>query len=271
MKKQINALMLAVGIAAFSALTSCNQNRQNSSQQKLDSLAAEPESLSIEAMQETNDFQNAKLDIKNVKSEIAGDSVKLTFDFDVQNYELTKQTEDGHKEHTANSAEGQHIHFILDNKPYVALYKPTHSVTLAKNSEHVLLCFLSRSYHLSLKTPDASVLVKFKVDANGKYVKAEDPMDPMLFYSRPKGEYKGADTENLLLDFYVKNLNLSPNDYKVKVDVGDTTFTVDSWKPYLIKGAKAGDLEVKLSLIDPKGKEVGGTYGEIERTSKITP
>ena len=96
-------------------------------------------------------------------------------------------------------------------------------------------------------------------------------MEPMLFYSRPKGEYKGQDTENLLLDFYVKNLNLSPNDYKVKVDVADTTFTVDSWVPYLIKGADAGDLDVKLTLIDPKGNEVGGQYGQIERTSKIEP
>lgn len=271
MKKQTKSAVVLIGVAAFSLLLSCNNNRQASSEQHSDSTKREQAHLSIEPMTETNDFQNAKLEIKGVKSEVVGDSVKLTFDFNVQNYELSKQTEDGHHEHTANSKDGQHIHFILDNKPYVALYKPTNTVTLAKNSEHVLLCFLSRSYHLSLKTPDANVLTKFKIDANGKYVKEDTPMDPMLFYSRPKGDYKGADTENVLLDFYVKNLNLSPNDYKVKVEVQDTTFTVDSWKPYIIKGAKPGDLEVKISLIDPKGNEVKGTYGEIERTSKIEP
>lgn len=270
MKKQIKAVALIFGLAVFS-LFSCNNSKKKSHEEHADSTMVREASLSISPMEEPNDFQSAKLTIKNVKSEIVGDSVKLTFDFDVQNYELSKQTEDGHHEHTANSPEGQHIHFILDNKPYVALYKPTNTVTLAKNSEHVLLCFLSRSYHLSLKTPEANVLTKFKIDANGKYIKEETPMEPMLFYSRPKGTYKGADTENLLLDFYVKNLKLSPNDYKVKVEVEDTTFTVDDWKPYVIKGAKPGDLEVKITLMDPKGNEVKGKYGEIERTSKIEP
>src|SRR5690606_20788924 len=155
-------------------------------------------------------FPNASLTIANVNTEAVGDSVKVTFDFSVSNYELTKQTEDRHAEHAANSAEGQHIHFILDNSPYVALYKPTHTVTLAKGSEHTLLVFLSRSYHLSVKSENASALLKFKIDENGLYQKLKEPKEPMLFYSRPKGDYKGKDTENVLLDFYIKNAKLSP-------------------------------------------------------------
>src|SRR5690606_38865745 len=142
------------------------------------------------------------------------------------------------------------------------LYKPTHTVTLSKNTEHILLGFLSRSYHLSVKSKDASFLLKFKIDENGKYVKLDTPTEPMLFYSRPKGDYKGKDTENVLLDFYIKNIQLSATDYKVKVEVADTTFTVDSWNPYLIKGAEEGDLDVKISLIDPQGNDVKGTFGE---------
>ncbi|RRN77762.1 hypothetical protein EIM50_17970, partial [Pseudoxanthomonas sp. SGD-10] len=131
--------------------------------------------------------------------------------------------------------------------------------------------FLSRSYHLSVKSENASALLKFKIDENGRYQKLEEPKEPMLFYSRPKGDYKGKDTENVLLDFYIKNAKLSPSDYKVKVEVQDTSFTVDTWTPYLIKGAESGDLDVTITLVDPKGNNVEGTYGKVKRTSKLMP
>ncbi len=267
MKNQFKVLPYFIFILA---IASCGQNSTQSSTEQNDSTEVK-EKLTIEPLQETNDFPNAALTITKVNTTMHEDSVKVTFDFEVSNYELTKQTEDMHAEHAANSAEGQHIHFILDNKPYVALYKPTHTVTLAKDTEHTLLVFLSRSYHLSVKSENASALLKFKIDKNGQYQKLDTPTEPMLFYSRPKGEYKGKDTENVLLDFYVKNLKLSPSDYKVKVEVKDTSFTVDAWSPYLIKGAGTGDLEVKISLIDPQGNNVNGTYGEIERASKLIP
>ncbi|MFD1630092.1 hypothetical protein [Pseudopedobacter beijingensis] len=267
MKNLTKGVFLFAGVFVMGTFAACNNNTKHTEENTADST----KKITIEALNESDDFPNAKLTLGDVKTEVVGDSTRLTFNFGVENYELTKQTEDGHAEHCANSKEGQHIHFIMDNKPYAALYKPTNTVTLAKNSEHVLLCFLSRSYHLSVKSPDASVLVKFKIDENGNYVKLEEPTEPMLFYSRPKGEYKGADVDNVLLDFYVKNLKISPQDYKVNVQAADTTFTVDSWTPYLIKGAPAGDLNVKISLVDPQGNNIGGTFGEIERTSKLEP
>ncbi|WP_195759272.1 hypothetical protein [Pedobacter puniceum] len=228
--------------------------------------------LSIEALKESNEFPNAKLSISNVTTEPLGaDSVKVTFNFDVKNYELTKQTENMPEEHCANSAEGQHIHFILDNKPYQALYKPTNTVKLAKNSEHYLLNFLSRSYHLSVKSPGASVLIKFKIDENGKFVSLPTPKEPMLFYSRPKGDYKGQDAKNVLLDFFVYNAKLSAKDYKVKVNVADTSFTVDNWTPYFIKGAPAGNLKIRIELVDKNGKTVSNAFNPTERTVSIQP
>ncbi len=271
MKHLFKPMLFASGLFLLAGLTACNQNKTSSSSQ--DSLAADTlqEKLSIAPFEEANDFPNAKLTLTNVKTEDAGDSVKVTFDYNVANFELTKMTEDEHAHHSANSKDGQHIHFIMDNKPYVALYKPTHTVTLAKNSEHNLLSFLSRSYHLSLKHDAASVLVRFKIDKDGRYEKLADPKEPMLFYSRPKGEYKGKDTENVLLDFYVKNAIISPQDYKVKVSVADTSFTVDKWQPYFINGVTAGDLKIKIELVDKDDKTVNGEYGSIERTSFIMP
>jgi hypothetical protein len=271
MKHLFKPMLFATGLFLIAGLSGCNQNKTSSDTQDSVTTDAPSGKLSIAPFEEANDFPNAKLALTNVSTADAGDSVKVTFDYDVANYELTKMTEDEHAHHSANSRDGQHIHFIMDNKPYVALYKPTHTVTLAKNSEHHLLSFLSRSYHLSLKHDAAAVLVKFKIDKDGKYVKLTDPTEPMLFYSRPKGEYKGKDTKNVLLDFYVKNAKISPQDYKVMVSVADTSFTVDKWTPYLINGVDAGDLKIKIALVDKEGKTVNGDYGSIERTSSIMP
>jgi len=177
---------------------------------------------------------------------------------------------DHNADHMANSAEGQHIHFILDNQPYTALYKPENSISLKKGTEHYLLSFLSRSYHESIKEPKAYVLKHFKITDAGKYEELPIPADAALFYSRPKGEYKGKDTDALLLDFYLVNTDLSASGNKVKAEINDSTFTLDNWGPYEITGAPKGDLKVKLTLVGPDGNELKGDNVSISRTVKLS-
>lgn len=216
------------------------------------------------------DYPDAKLGIGNVTATKQGeDSVKVSFAFNVQNYELKSQTADAGSKLCNNSDKGQHIHFILDNKPYVALYEPKHDVVLAKNTEHHLLVFLSRSYHESVKTQGAAAIYHFKIDENGKLQKLEEPKTPMVFYSRPKGDYLGKDTENLLFDFYVWNANLGANDYKVKAlvktDAGETPFDVTQWKPKFINGMPMGKSSITLTLVDKDGNKVDGPETEVTR------
>ena len=71
---------------------------------------------------------------------------KDTFNFELKNYTLGAQTPDADQKMCANSAKGQHIHFILDNAPYYASYN-SQIVQDVKPGHHVLLAFLSRSYH----------------------------------------------------------------------------------------------------------------------------
>ncbi len=268
MNLKFSSPFLFSGLIALASLSACNQDGKNSADTQ-DSVAQT--AMSIEPLVEADEFPNAKLTIADVKTEKVGtDSVKLMYTFNVANYELTKQTMDNHSGECANSDKGQHIHFIMDNKPYQALYKPENTVTLPVNSEHYLLTFLSRSYHLSVKSPEASVLVHFKIDKDGNYVEMESVKEPMLFYSRPKGEYAGKDTQNVLLDFYVKNAALAADAYKVKVDVADTTFTVDKWQPYFIKNAPMGDLNLKITLLDAEGKELTGDNTSVERSVTLT-
>lgn len=261
-------LKLAFVTCTFATvLWSCN-NPESSNNNGEDETVSESV-INVSPIDHSKDFPGAELTIASIDTEKVGDdSVKVTVNYDVNNFELTEMTEHDHANHLANSHDGQHIHFILDNKPYDALYQPTHSVVLPVNSEHYLLSFLSRSYHESIKTPEASKLIKFKITEDGAIETLPVPTEASLFYSRPKGEYTGEDTKNLLLDFFLVNTSIASDGNKILADVNGEQFTLDSWQPYEITGAPLGELTVKLTLIDNEGNAVSGDNVSIER--KVT-
>jgi hypothetical protein len=268
----IQTKLSAIGSIAILALSACNntttENTTNTDTAQTAVAPAGP--VTIQPVTGSPEFADATLGIKNVKAEMQGtDSVKITIDYDVQHYELKNQTSDAATKECNNSKEGQHIHFILDNQPYIALYEPTKTFTVAVKSEHYLMSFLSRSYHESIKTPDAGVLYHFSVDEKGKLTKMNIPTSPMIFYSRPKGQYIGADTKNLLLDFYVYNTTLAADGNKVKATVNGTDFTIDKWQPYFIQNAPMGDVTVNVQLIDKDGKNIEGVNTSVSRSIKL--
>jgi len=255
MKASIAAL---AAFALAGAVASCNNPTKNTTEDDSDGTVV------VSPLEHSKEFPGASLEIASITTEKVGsDSAKVTVRYDVQNFQLTEQTE--HDHHMANSHDGQHIHFILDNKPYAALYKPEHTVTLPVNSEHYLMSFLSRSFHESIKTDEASKLVKFRIDADGKIEQLPTPTEVGLFYSRPKGEYKGEDTEQLLLDFFVANGTLGADGYKVKADINGEEFVLDKWVPYEILSLTLGENTIKLTLVDKDGNPVAGDNVSVER------
>ncbi len=270
-----HTLLLPVAAAAI-MLASCGQSTtKTETTTTTDSTKqAVYTHLSLAPVGASPEFQNAKLDVKSVTAEKAGaDSAKVTFNFDVKNYELKMQTADTGTKLCSNSAQGQHIHFIMDNQPYKALYDPTNTITLANNSEHYLMAFLSRSYHQSLKNKGAAILYHFKIDEKGNLKKLDEPKQPMVFYSRPKGDYLGKDTANVLLDFYVWNCTLSADGYKVKANITndnrgaayDTTLTLTDWNSNFIQNLGVGKSHVTLTLVDKDGKQVDGPSSKVTR------
>jgi len=253
MKTSIAALAV---FALAGTVASCNQTTNSGD----DSEGA----VVVNPLEHSKEFPGATLEIASITTEKVGsDSAKLTVRYDVQNFQLTEQTD--HDHHMANSHDGQHIHFILDNKPYAALYKPEHTVTLPVNSEHYLMSFLSRSFHESIKTDEASKLVKFRIDADGKVEQLPTPTEIGLFYSRPKGEYKGVDAEQLLLDFFVANGTLGADGYRVKADINGEEFVLDEWVPYEILSLPLGENTIKLTLLHKDGNPVAGDNVSVER------
>lgn len=272
-----NSIIACAAILSLGYFTSCqnasNNNANSSDTAKTVSDTTQPKAdIAITPVEGSPEFPNATLGIKDVKSEMLGaDSVKVTINYNVGNYELKAQTTDAPTKECNNSKDGQHIHFILDNAPYAALYEPTHTFNVAVNSKHYVMSFLSRSYHESIKNGKAGVLYYFSVDAKGKITKLEAPKTPMIFYSRPKGEYVGADTKNLLLDFYVLNTSLGAdsNSSKIKATINGKDFMIDKWQPYFIQNAPMGDLNVQLQLLDKSGAPVSGDNTTVTRAVKL--
>ena len=200
------------------------------------------------------EYGNAKLSLENTIIYEDG----YEFSFNVDKYELGIQTLKDFEYSLANSAKGQHIHFIVNNNPYSAHYNEKFSKKLEGDS-NVILAFLSRSYHESVKNKNAFVLTqlgKQKIDLNNQF----------LFYSRPKGTYKGSDTEKLLLDFYLINTEISADGNKVRATIQEKEFIIDEWAPYYIEGLAKGEVKIKLELIDAAGNLIDTPFNPSERT-----
>lgn len=205
-------------------------------------------------------FPNASLSLESMDVTPEG---KGTFSFAVEGYELGAQTASTPPNGLANSGGGQHIHFIVDNGPYAAYYEPGFEHEVGAG-EHVFLAFLSRSYHESVKNGQAFAVFQ---TAGG----SADLDAPHMFFSRPKGTYTGADTEKLLLDFFLINADLSPDGYKVRATINGTDFLLDQWQPYVIEGLEMGEVAVKLEFLDADGSLVESPFNPVERTVVLAP
>lgn len=261
---------------ATALLASCYSGNTPATNETTDTAATATPAQPVGLQQVTGspEFPGAALSIKSVSQVAVGsDSTKITFNFEVKNYELKAQTTDNSGKGCNNSDKGQHIHFIMDNQPYKALYEPKNEVTVANGTEHYLLCFLSRSYHEALKNKEAAALFHFKVaEKGGSIQKMDQPKEAMLFYSRPKGDYFGKDTTNVLLDFYVWNGTLAADGMKVKAEIANNdkpaqqlTATLDKWTPNFITNLGTGKSKVTLTLVDKDGKTVAGPQSTVSR------
>ena len=249
-KKYLDKFIIPFIIGVIAVIYSCL------SHEKKDTAtysSKELQNITITKVVGSPEYENASLNIKAIEM---GDK-ESKFSFNIENYDLGIQTSKNFDYELANSAKGQHIHFIINNGPYSAHYMDSFSKDLEKES-NVILAFLSRSYHESVKNKNAFILTQIgenKVDLKSEF----------LFYSRPKGTYKGTETEKLLLDFYLVNTEISSNGNKVRATIQDKEFIIDEWAPYFIKGLPKGEINIKLELIDSNGNLIETPFNSSTR------
>jgi len=235
------------------------------------------EGVTIEAWDNSPPFEGAKTRVSNFQDGSVLDDAKVAVIVEVENFELGVQTDTPRAGEIANSAEGQHAHIILDNDPYLADYKAGEPFDIGVLTEgpHTLVVFPSRSYHESVKSPDAADILNFYVGKEeGEFLL--DKSAPTIIYSRPKGDYKGKDAEKILLDFYLNNVELGQDGYKAKYTITNKgtgeevgTITLTEWTPAFVAGLPAGEYGVRLQLLDKDGDVVEGAFNDTERTINV--
>jgi hypothetical protein len=175
-----------------------------------------------------------------------------------------------------------HVHLILDNRPYKAIYDTKAPVRLSEltggeaiaEGQHVLVAFPSRANHETVKTKGAFAMVPFWVGKKGE-VKL-DPKKPLLVYSRPKGEYKGEMANHVLIDFYVANATLAEGKDHVNVTVTGPGIDkaleakVEKWgTPLYLDNLQNGSYDVKTELVDGSNKRIEGPWNSTTRSIMI--
>ena len=215
--------------------------------------------IRIEAVDNSPAVEYASLSLDQESASFRRGENQLNFL--IQEYELGKPTPHERARQWANSAKGQHIHLIIDGSDYMAHYKPQVALDL-DTGRHDLIAFLSRSYHESLKHPEAFQAVRLTIDEAGAS-SIEGIAEERLIYSRPKGSYT-IDPDHpqpILLDFYLLNTELSEVN-RVKVWLDGESYVLNEWKPHLIYGLKAGEHRIRLQLISIHGEPIGGSEND---------
>ena len=259
--KNLLFVLILAGAVLVNACGPSGKTEESSGSE--DETQDSPSEITLTKAPASPEYAEASLLMESVDV-VDNDSVfSANFDFTVENYELGVQTEDADTRGIANSGKGQHIHLIVNNGPYSAHYEPTFSKEMEEGS-YVVLAFLSRSYHESVKNDNS-----YAVDV--LTVGEAEPMEvdfsaPHLFYSRPKGTYTGSDTEKLMIDFFLLNTTLSPDGNKVRATINGQEFMIDEWAPYYAEGLPMGEVTVKLELIDSAGDPVPGPFNTVTRT-----
>ena len=287
MKFVLSPLGGTLALAAVLALGSCSTSQPAETattgpadrdtalgaQTTVNSVAGEAQSkngLTLTPFDDSPKFPTAQM---RLNQPVAGSSVAspVAFAYDLSNFLLTKMTGSDHATSMANSMKGQHIHLIIDNKPYIAEYETKFSQAM-EPGQHVVLSFLSRSYHESLKHLGAYDLRTITVGSAVDTTSARfDTKAPHLFYSRPKDTYAGADAKKIMLDFYLVNTTLAPDGNKVRATINGTEFMLDKWLPYMMEGLPAGQATIKLELVDNGGKLIPGPFNSVTRTITVAP
>jgi hypothetical protein len=264
-------------------------------------VVARPQKI-LDLMKARGEQDEAKPTLKIVSpakdAVIAGSKVEVKLDLsgDLKGYMPHKDPATG---------KGNHIHVILDNQPYEAYYELGQPFELRNvvAGKHTLRVFPSRPWHESYKDDGAFQIVTFTVKGGGDAAKPTttnsgqtmannnsspvttapregkdfppstagevDSAKPLLTYSRPKGEYKDADADPIMIDFWLTGAKLKADggEYRVRyiVDDGDAKF-IDKWEPIWLSGWINGKHTVRLELLDKDGKPVeNGGYNTTSR------
>ncbi len=266
----------------FSALifTGCNKNKANQNDKNSNAKNAGSNEVALYSVERSPQipFARANITFPGQDELLEEDDVFVVIEVD--NFQLGAQTDTLRAKELSNSPKGQHVHLIVDNKPYIAVYDVSQPVNVGKlgPGTHTVFAFPSRSYHESVKSATASDIKNFDIVSagGGNVIKRNTPS---IIYSRPKGTYKGIDAKEIMLDFYLNDVELSPDGNFARYTIskngskggsGDVyTLDVHDWKPSFVRNLSSGVYTVTLELLDDNGNPVPGAWNKTTREIEV--
>jgi hypothetical protein len=174
---------------------------------------------------------------------------------------------------------GSHLHLLLDNQPYGAIYQTQQPIVFddLEPGTHTLRVFAASPWDESFKNEGAYAQTTFHLFAKTPENKP-DLSKPLLTYSRPQASY-GA--EPFLLDFYISNvpLHLAAQedatddipDWQIRCTINGESFTFDRWEPIYLKGLKPGKNWIQVELLDDQGNPFPNAFNNTVRLIEYQP
>lgn len=134
---------------------------------------------------------------------------------------------------------------------------------------HSIRAFPVRSYGESLKQGEVFDAVLFYI--NTKKGSPEFNLKaPYLTYNEPLEGVSYQEGQPILLDFFLSNVELSNDGYKIRVTIDGTIQRIlTSWIPYYIEGLSAGKHTLRLELLDEKNRPQPGLFNNTQKTIHI--
>ncbi len=214
------------------------------------------------------------------------DSNPVWIQFRLDGYSLGSASQFDRADEVPVSNLGQTVHVVIDNNPYIAVNEPaidpfneqgfyydtSYKFELPyklKDGMHTIRMFPARSYGESLKGEKTFHAIQFYL-GDRTSEKGMDLNKPFITYNEPSDELPLAASQPVLLDFYVRNCELTSDGYKVRLTIdGKIERTLTSWQPYYIYGLKKGKHTIRLQLIDSHNNQVPGDFNDVQRTIHI--
>jgi len=271
--------MLLISLLSM-GLVSCGSGKETPKPEETEAVSAPkavltevaPPAIFEELRQTIDNYQPQVSIISPQNGKVIADT-RVSIQVDVKDYPLFKNEELGM---------GPHLHVILDNQPYRAVYSADDPIVFEDLSPgtHTIRMFASRPWHESFKNEGAYAQVTFHLfTETGE--NAPDLEQPLLTYSRPKGTY-GA--EPILLDYYLTNAPIrlgeeesgainpaSQRDWRVRATINGESFIMDNWLPVYLEGFQVGQNWIKLELLDGDGNLIKNAFNTTARLFTYQP
>jgi hypothetical protein len=248
--------------------------------------ALSKEQIRIMAVARTPESNTVQLNIARPKKGEVIPGNPSWMQFRIGGYALGADSQFDRADEIANSNMGQTVHVIIDNLPYFPVNEPAlnpfnengyyyntsykFEIPYAlKEGVHTIQVFPARSFGESLKGEGTYEVMYFYVGKE-KESSEVDFSKPYLVYNEPSDHFVYREGKPVLLDFLVKNCELTPDGYKVRLTVDKkTNRTITTWQPYYIYGLTPGTHTIRLELLDEKNRVVSGSLTVMERSFSV--